>query len=638
MRHLLNEEVIKMQQLAGLADKDETFGDIVNEWLTTIDEHALLTEEEKLLEEGLWEKTKYYLSKLGRYKANGQIFGKDKIDAEAEKKLQDILEKQGNEKIKDLVAAIKNYNEEFPNNEEESKFLKTALEIGKTYDGIVAATKKDPKDDGYMPVDAANVIITDLRELVKDFLDRKLKAAYSVFNEADEDLSIGDTDDYDKRSAKNLLAKRAGDQEFDSERMKTLKSKKLPLALLSLGAAAGGLGWIYKMLADSGETVYEWMQSIKDLGNVQNGEGFTQILNRTMDAGLSPDSSVSEVISNVKEIGGGDYDKGVEMLTQKDGIFADPGKAKEALMGMKEGHNDESLKDFFKNNLAGTGKSPGDMLVTKAGGVLAKMVLRQTVKQGAKTAVMAPFAKILGVLGVAGAAAVAVARYKGKKSSRAKVLNDLYQSMKNIKPTEENPSIVAIPNTPSTGINNTQAQTGKNNQQNQTVQASSSVKPVTPDGQLVNRDLNRNTSLKTALARIDTADEFRELILQMSQFVSANLKKDKTNLKSALYTIANKLRAKTKNITEDYSLPADTQNTNKAIQATKELVNDLQKINTRDEFVDLILNILPLIDPDGKITKDRKKLINIIYSAANKIDSFIADRDKDPAKKPGGLG
>jgi hypothetical protein len=266
------------------------------------------------------------------------------------------------------------------------------------------------------------------------------------------------------------------------------------------------------------------------------------------------------------------------------------------------------------------------------------MVLRQTVKQGAKTAVMAPFAKILGVLGVAGAAAVAVARYKGKKSSRAKVLNDLYQSMKNIKPTEENPSIVAIPNTPSTGINNTQAQTGKNNQQTQTAQASSSVKPVTPDGQLVNRDLNRNTSLKTALARIDTADEFRELILQMSQFVSANLKKDKTNLKSALYTIANKLRAKTKNITEDYSLPADTQNTNKAIQATKELVNDLQKINTRDEFVDLILNILPLIDPDGKITKDRKKLINIIYSAANKIDSFIADRDKDPAKKPGGLG
>jgi hypothetical protein len=636
MRHLLNEEVIKMQQLAGLADKDETFDDIVNEWLTTIDEHALLTEEEKLLEEGLWEKTKYYLSKLGRYKANGEIFGKDKIDAEAEKKLSDILQKQGNNRIKILVRNIKKNNPEFPNNEKEQEFLQTALTIAKAYDSIVAATKKKPADKGYMPIDAANVIITDLRELVKDYLDRQLKAAYTVFNEANK---IGKYSKYSADDAKDLLSKRRGDTEFDSERIKTLKSKKLPIALLSLGAAAGGLGWIYKMLADSGESVYEWMQSIKDLGSVQDGEGFTQILNRTMDAGLDPNSSVSEVISNVKEIGGGDYDKGVEMLTKQDGIFADPGKAKEALMAMKDENSSESLKDFFKNDLAGTGKTPGDMLVTKAGGVLAQMVLKQTVKQGVKTAVMAPFAKILGVVGVVGAATVALARYKGRKTSRAKVLDDLYQSMKALQPTQQNPSIVAVPNTPSTGIkNNNKTQAGNKNLQAKTAQASSSVKPVTPDGQLVNRDLNRNTSLKTALARIDTADEFRELILQMSQFVSANLKKDKTNLKSALYTIANKLRAKTKNITEDYSLPADTQNTNKAIQATKELVNDLQKINTRDEFVDLILNILPLIDPDGKITKDRKKLINIIYSAANKIDSFIADRDKDPAKKPGGLG
>mgnify|MGYP007090463468 CR=1 FL=1 len=48
-----------------------------------------------------------------------------------------------------------------------------------------------------MPVDAANVIIADLREYVKDILDRQVKAAYSVTNEAERE-KVGDTDNYSK--------------------------------------------------------------------------------------------------------------------------------------------------------------------------------------------------------------------------------------------------------------------------------------------------------------------------------------------------------------------------------------------------------------------------------------------------------
>ena len=92
------------------------------------------------------------------------------------------------------------------------------------------------------------------------------------------------------------------------------------------------------------------------------------------------------------------------------------------------------------------------------------------------------------------------------------------------------------------------------------------------------------------------------------------------------------------NVQEDYStFTPDTNFSANAIEATKSLAQHLQNINDRREFADLIFSILPFIDPNGKITQDRNKLANIIFAAASKIDKFVADRDKDPAKQPGGL-
>ena len=54
-------------------------------------------------------------------------------------------------------------------------------------------------------------------------------------------------------------------------------------------------------------------------------------------------------------------------------------------------------------------------------------------------------AKILGPLGIAlglGALAVKLARMKGKKSSRAQLLNDLLQSIRPIESTKENPIVI----------------------------------------------------------------------------------------------------------------------------------------------------------------------------------------------------
>ena len=52
-------------------------------------------------------------------------------------------------------------------------FIDMCLEISKIYDGLVASTKKPPTDSEFIPIDAANAIINDLREYVKEFLDVK---------------------------------------------------------------------------------------------------------------------------------------------------------------------------------------------------------------------------------------------------------------------------------------------------------------------------------------------------------------------------------------------------------------------------------------------------------------------------------
>ena len=621
MSNLLNEEIERMQVLAGIKASNETFESVLREFIEVIDEHEYSLMEETL-NESLWEKTKYYLGKLGRYKVNGKFWGKNKELEASRKRIDDLLAKEANTKIKELIQNIKKYNPEFPNNESADSFLDTCLHIAKLYDSIIAATKKDSNNEDFMPIDMANEIINDLREYVKHTLDAELKSSYTTFNEAEGDNSIGDIENYDKRAKKDLLKRRAGKDEFTSERMKTLKSWRLPLSLFGVGGALGGLSWLLDLL-----------QNKADLIHVLKGEGMTQILNRAGERGgwglpkLGSDSPLSDVQKYISKVGEGDYKLGLDRLTADNGMFQDPGAAREALAQMGSANQGTTAGDFFQNKLAGTGKMPGDMLVTKALGPL-------LLKQGAKAVApwLGKFASGLGVALVAGSVAVALARLKGKNSSRAATLNSLYQSLKNIKPTEENPTVVPVENTP--GGEDRFQPTGDQSQTTPNL-----TNPKTGDVKVVKSDFDKNTAVKTALGKIDTADEFRELILQMSQFVSANLRKDKTNLKAALYSIANQLKSKMKkSVQEDYSLPADAENASKAIQAAKTLAQHLGNINTREEFVELLFQVLPLIDPQGKITQDKTRLVNIVYGAANKIDKFVDDKHKEnPATKPGGL-
>ena len=408
-----------------------------------------------LLNEGWWETTKYALSKLGRYKADGKIFGKTQATAQAESKIRDLLMKKGNEIIQQLDKDIREIDPEFPNNKSRMSFLRCIILVSQTYDSIVASTKLSPTDPKFLPIDVANSLIKDLRTYVKKFLDTDLSAAFSVLeNENNEgDLITEDEllDEAEPRSQRLSQAGKTGT--FASTRMKTLKSNRLPLLLGGLGVSLGGLSWLMDSVWGQRlievPTEEEKIKYLKNtIGTIQPGQGLTQWLNMFEGAGLSPNSTPQQFLDAVTKVGNGDLDEGIKALTAEGGIFKDPNAARQVLEQIKNNPDGyKNLGEMFKGDWAGTGRSIGDTLVTIPGGsvvtTLAKKLTVPVLKKVLVTTAAGSASPIVGAIGVGLIAAGAVVkgmRMKGLKSSRAKTLNDLYQSLVELEPTQENPS------------------------------------------------------------------------------------------------------------------------------------------------------------------------------------------------------
>ena len=437
---------------------------IINQILKETVEKLDKMEAENRLDEGFWDAVKYALSKLGRYKAGGKILGKGKVDREYADKIARIIDKEGNKIIKDLDAELKETNPEFPNNKEPQEFLTSILSIAAVYDSILAATKKKPDEEGYLPIDAANGVINDLREYVNKILDVDLAAVYSGLDEGEE-LEMNEDDPLDASDVrKGLKAKRTGDdKDFKSTRMDTLKSNKLPLLLTGIGSALGGLGWLantdwFKSLFDEpfNYTDTEKVTKIveeksKIFTDIKNGEGVYKLLGRVTDNPLDGNSTPQQFIESLKEIGGGDAHKGVDLLCQKGGVMMRPEDAAKGLHDLVDNPSQyNTMNDMFKGGASGTGKlTPTDttlygtiagskltsILVKMVPQVITKVAIKTGIKTGAGYAAAKGLGSILGPLGIAlitTGALVKLFRVKGQKSSRAATLNALYQSMRNI--------------------------------------------------------------------------------------------------------------------------------------------------------------------------------------------------------------
>ena len=435
---------------------------IVNQILKETVEKLDRLESENALDEGFWDAVKYGLSKLGRYKVDGKFGGRMKTDQESARRIQQIVDKQGNDMIKKLDATISEKNPEFPNNKDQALFLSTVMDIAAVYDSIVSSTQKNQDEEGYLPIDAANGIINDLRQYVKKFLDVDLKAVYSVTNESEE--LNEEEEQLDAKSVRsNLKSKRGeeGGEDFESSRMKTLKSNRLPLTLAGVGASLGAFSWLvntdwFKSLFDevtkvsSIEQIKEVVQEKSSVfANIKPNEGMTQIMNRLNGLNLNPNSSPQDFLDGVKQLGGGDLNAGIEALSANGGIFKNPEGAKQVLEAIAQNPSGygSNLGEMFQGQWAGTGKQVGDLLVTQTGGNLQgiivntivkavpQVITKTAIKTGAGYAVAKGLGSVLGPVGIgllATGALVKLMRMKGQKSSRAATLNALYQSIRNI--------------------------------------------------------------------------------------------------------------------------------------------------------------------------------------------------------------
>ena len=148
-----------------------------------------------------------------------------------------------------------------------------------------------------------------------------------------------------------------------------------------------------------------------------------------------------------------------------------------------------------------------------------------------------------------------------------------------------------------------------------------------PDVSVLEKDIESNSSLKTALSRINTYDEFEALVLGMAALVNPNFAKQKQDIRTALSSLASKVRA----MKEESDTPSDTEGVYKIIETLKLLKNHLNNINNKEEFEQLIFALLKYIDPKGTITKDTSKLANAIIAASNASslkDARPVDLDK----------
>jgi len=513
--------------------------------LTKLHESLELIEDKDRIDEGAWESIKYGLSKLGRYKAGGKILGKNKTTKAAQEKIRTILNKESNKLLRALDNEVKKVSPEFPNDKKRITFLKGIITMGAFYDSIVEAAKKKPDSEGYLPVDAANEIIGDLREIVKKYLDVDLAGVYTTMESkegeenilteeetellkwdvlTEEEVQMLDEKNFLKRAAGAVgkgigkigkgitkakdkvmdkafgakkgsdkpsrggsgqsakIQKTSGSGEFESDRMgkKGLASNRLPIILNMVGGAMGAYSWLantewFKSLFQENisytdtEQVREVVETKSEvLTAVKPGDGVYKLLNTTTGIPVDANSTPQGFITQLEQIGGGDAHKGIDLLCEKGGVMMRPSDAAKGLHALVDNPQSvDNMGEFFKAGASGTGKlvDPDSGLDTTLYGVKAgtslrsimiksvpilvtKYVTKTAVKTGAAYYTAKGLGKVLGPVGLALVllgATVKVLREKGQRQSRAKTLDDLLQSLRDIEPTEKNPPAIDEP-------------------------------------------------------------------------------------------------------------------------------------------------------------------------------------------------
>ncbi len=143
------------------------------------------------------------------------------------------------------------------------------------------------------------------------------------------------------------------------------------------------------------------------------------------------------------------------------------------------------------------------------------------------------------------------------------------------------------------------------------------VKPQS-DADRLGSEVGKNKIITTDLTRINTQDEVRDLIVQLVSLLSPNLVQDKSNLKTIMFGIRNRLKEATS---------TDVSKVVQDIMRNPTIVNRFKTINSVEEAVQAILReILPFLNPSlftkkGDQVTSSTALKNAVIGAANIISS-----------------
>ena len=426
------------------------------------------------IDEGAWESLKHVVSKAGSL---NNWFRSKKDKAAAEEYVQSLVDKTSNEFLKKLKDELESEYEGFPNTKSEVDFAVGVASIYNAYDALVNATKKQPDEEGYIIPDAANEMISDLKDLVEFYSDRKLADVYKHFNEGQEE------GEEDLRAKAKFGAK----EDFKTQTFKELESNLLPGILLGLGAGftiahyvamASGLGDMPEAVMKTKDVTKITSTAEAQLGETvklaASKNGLLSTLGQASGGGTAKTfgdfASQIDKLGDVTKSGAGDVMGGISQAmpdsaggskmmnflyefgkqNPSENIFNvinDTAPSQEFVQFVSQ--SDPSFGEMLAQGASGAGTFKGGLTnllglkagpVTMAGKSVLKITGKTVVKQlagagaakvGAGTALVGSGA--LGMIGVAFAAAaggVYLARLKGRKSSRAQKLQDLFAEMK----------------------------------------------------------------------------------------------------------------------------------------------------------------------------------------------------------------
>jgi hypothetical protein len=414
----------------------------------------------KLMNEGAWEKAKYFLSKLGSLEKGGKIIGRGKQMVKAKAQIEDILSKASNDVIRRLDSTIKEQYKEFPNMESHQEFLNAVEAIALVYDTVVENSKKDPQEKGYVSPLLANEIIQDLRRYMKYQIDYQLSTGYKIFTE-DGNVNGEKLDEFlgkwfKKKSPEPEQETLTGDKETTS--IDTYKSNKLPLIIAGIGSILAAFGWIsdtewFKNLMEdifggtttTTEAVDSFVENSmpSEVLTAGGGRGYVSLVSQLGETNIK---TVDDLKTALTEIGGGSWEKGLENSSaffegNGAGAASEQAETLKNLINTNEGGS-SVWSIFNKPDITAGTHSDGQYLFSVMKGAtafktkLVKIVTTTLIKKtvvGTGTVLAAKIAALplieIGIGVVVAGALVKLARLKGLKSSRMQLLNDLLQRM-----------------------------------------------------------------------------------------------------------------------------------------------------------------------------------------------------------------